>query len=647
MSTNVVDTHRVPRASEDAAEFEDYGNPIADALREVPAWGISLGFHAVLLGLLGLITFTQMQASPESELTTQFVDVLETPEYEVSSEIVEELGSESDTNTATASLAAAARLGENTHREIEQRLDSFVVNPEVPVIDLLAEPSEAMLVESFSAVGTTENTGGTEGAIDRLTIEIAASLRERPTTVSWLFDGSLSLEDRRNTIAERFENIYNQLRQLNVNVDGGLETIVASFGKDTTFLTKEPAKGVADVVEAIRSVKADESGVENVFAAVEKTYRRMSAKRTRDRRNMMVIIVTDERGDDFRSVEDVIRQLSRNGVKTYCVGNAAVFGREKGYIRYTWKYKGETFTDELPVDQGPETVAPERLQLPFWTGRHRHLELMSSGYGPYALTRLCVETGGIYLIAEDSLGMHFDPNVMRNYGPDYRPIRNYEQQLNANPAKSALVRAARMAPVERIPQPVLAFRADTDTVLRQQLTEAQKPLANVDYHVGSLQQIIESGEKHRERLDSPRWKASYDLAMGRVLAMRVRALGYNAVLADMKSNPKAFSNEKNNQWRLRPSDEINGGSQVKRLHKKAVEYLNRVVDDHAGTPWAMLAGVELRAPMGWSWKEGYMQIAQRQANNNDTPRVQLANDEERRRQQQRRQQQKKESRPKL
>ncbi len=51
--------------------------------------------------------------------------------------------------------------------------------------------------------------------------------------------------------------------------------------------------------------------------------------------------------------------------------------------------------------------------------------------------------------------------------------------------------------------------------------------------------VLEQGEKHRDKLDSDRWRASFDLAMGRVLAMRVRAFGYNSVLAEMRRTRNA------------------------------------------------------------------------------------------------------------
>ena len=145
------------------------------------------------------------------------------------------------------------------------------------------------------------------------------------------------------------------------------------------------------------------------------------------------------------------------------------------------------------------------------------------------------------------------------------------------------------------------------------------------------------GEADRARESTPRWQAGYDLAMGRVLAMSVRALGYNTVLAEMKSSPKTFEKEGSNQWRLVPSNEINAGPAVKKLKKRASEYLTRVVDGHPGTPWAMLAERELGTPMGWAWEEATMTIPNTgmTGGDNNKKNIQLAREEQRRREMQR------------
>ncbi len=242
---------------------------------------------------------------------------------------------------------------------------------------------------------------------------------------------------------------------------------------------------------------------------------------------------------------------------------------------------------------------------------------------------------------------------MRNYAPDYRPIAIVEAQLKKNLAKQALVRVATLTQegekANAFPAPRRVFPGENDTVLRQAITEAQKPMAVIDYPLQELATILEQGLRDRDKLDSPRWRAEFDLAVGRVSALRARAFGYNTVLAEMKVAPKVFENKTNNQWALKPSSEIAGGPAVKKLAETAREYLSRVVDEHPGTPWAELAAVELSTPMGWEWVEQNDLIARfgPRAADPEVAQLLLAEEERRRAEMPRPEPEKPRERPKL
>jgi hypothetical protein len=70
-----------------------------------------------------------------------------------------------------------------------------------------------------------------------------------------------------------------------------------------------------------------------------------------------------------------------------------------------------------------------------------------------------------------------------------------------------------------ISMPRLDFRAENDTVLRRELTEAQKPIAVIDASLDALMNRLEQGEKDRAKIKEPRWQASYDLAQDKGLRM--------------------------------------------------------------------------------------------------------------------------------
>lgn len=623
----------------------------------VPAWGISLLLHACIFLLLLTITLPEILL-PELNLTSSIEkEEVQAEEYVIDSEPTEQLGSMSNLNIQGASAAIAQSKGLDNHREEIRRIESAIVNPKIETIETLTMPSEAETIENIDLTGTTEHPGGTEGAVDRMTLEIAASLRQRRTLPVWLFDESISLEHRREEILARFENVYRQLGLMDdIDTKEALKTGIVGYGKDVHVLVEEPSSDIQELVKAVKTIKSDVSGVENVFTAINMALKQYAPMRRRMRANMMFIIVTDERGDDFGGdsyaiLEDTVRKLSREGVRVYCIGNSSPFGRQKGYVHVKWTAPdGTEFEDDLPdADQGPETPLAEGLQLPFWTANAQQLERMSSGYGPYTLSRLCAETGGIFFVADDTTVRKWDPQIMRQYAPDYRPGLEYRKQLQSNLAKQALIAAAQLAINEPVPIPQRAFQANNDNILREQITEAQKPLAVLDYFLQRVHEALEVGEKHRDKLDTDRWRAQYDLAMGRILAMRVRAYGYNSLLAEMKSSPKRFEKDGSNQWMLQPSEKIEGGANVRKMHDKALLYLNRIIEEHPDTPWAFLAKIELSEPLGWEWRESQLAIPQMGNGNGDNARrpVFAPEEEERRRQAQEMQRKKEQFKPKV
>ncbi|MGH7201544.1 MAG: vWA domain-containing protein, partial [Planctomycetaceae bacterium] len=394
MSSNVLSPEarrNVPQAGS-AALAPAAGASTVLRGREIPAWLVSLGVHLALLLLFASMTRVTFVDRPQMITSSRIEEIRELDTFKFDATVMDAVGNDSTVNTLSPSVAAATQIGPKPQEQFERQLESELLTVDVPQTNPIEIPHQANLVEQFDATGTTEHTGGVEGAIDRLTFEIAGSLKERKTLVIWLFDESLSLMHQRAAIADRFENVYKQLGHLKATEDKALKTAVASFGRQTHLMTDEPVDDVTELVTAVREIKNDESGKENVFTAVDLVLGKFKSHRTKMRRNMMIIIVTDERGDDYEKLETVIREAKRLGVKVYCVGNAAVFGREKGYVSFT-DSDGYKWND-LEVDAGPETVAPERLRLAFWGTNARDLDQISAGYGPYALTRLCAETGG-------------------------------------------------------------------------------------------------------------------------------------------------------------------------------------------------------------------------------------------------------------
>jgi len=479
---------------------------------------------------------------------------------------------------------------------------------------------------------------GASGAIDRLTFEILQSLEERPTLVVWLFDQSGSLIHQKTEIRNRFDKIYEELgvvaesRSKKLSPEerraAPLLTSIVGFGKEVKLFTEDPTDDLEEIKSVLDSLPIDTSGEERPFTAVElaadryKTMRRTSG--SGPTRNVLLVVVTDERGDDIDRLEPAIASCRRYGMPVYVVGSPAPFGREHTLIKYV---DPDPKFDQTPqwaqVDQGPESLMAEQVRVGF-SGNFQDEPVIDSGFGPYGLTRLAFETGGIFFTVHPNRNVNrdikrseiepfsadirrfFDPTVMARYRPDYLSPQDYEKRLKASPLRTSLVSAATLtAPV--LEAPTMRFVKRSEAALAGELTRAQQDAAKLEPTLIRLAAILEPGMKARETETTPRWRAGFDLAMGRVLAQKVRTETYNAMLAKAKRG-LLFEDEKNNTWVLIPDEEISVGSKWEREAALAKELLQDVVDQHSGTPWAHLASQELAVPLGWKWKEEFTNL---------------------------------------
>jgi hypothetical protein len=498
--------------------------------------------------------------------------------------------------------------------------------------------AEMLAVKGIAGVGVS----GAEGAIDRIAQEILLSLEQRKTLVVWFFDQSGSLEAERAAIVQRFERVYDELGVIEASAnpafkqhdDKPLLTAVVAFGQEIHFLTPKPTDDIEALKSAVVGIQTDESGVERTFTAVREAADRFRSFRTQQpRRNVLFVLFTDEVGDDESELDDTVAVCRRYEIPVYCVGVAAPFGRREVLVRYVDPDPRFDQTPQwVPVRQGPESFLPELVKI----GSAETDDPLNSGFGPYSLTRLSYETGGIFFLVRDGgrgarpqdrnatgaspveLGGSFDSEVMLNYRPDYVPIKRYQQMLADNKARAALVQAAQMSWITPMERPQLMFPKLSDADLVNRLSVAQRAAAILEPKINALYETLKQGEKDRSRLTEPRWQAGYDLSLGMVLAHKVRTEGYNAMLAKAKTGMK-FADEKSDTWLLAPADEISVGSALEKMAADAKALLEHVTQEHPETPWAMLASSALKQPLGWTWKEAFTGVNQRRQESGRRP----------------------------
>ncbi|QDV38989.1 VWA domain-containing protein [Tautonia plasticadhaerens] len=570
------------------------------------AYGVSLAVH---LAILGVLTVAGVLMGREVARTIE-AGVVDTalPEFD-RLDATELLETDLEATLEPVLAKSAPRFSPRIVEDIAEPDPELEIDPLSMAPSLLLPASTTLSTRIQLRGDGAEHVEGVEGAVDRLALEILRSLDKGRTLVVWVFDASASLQAERDRLAEHIGRVYENVlgRPEGASArEGGLLTMVVAFGSGRKAMLDEPTGDTPAIASAIRSVPLDESGEETTFQTVAEVARRWGGySNDGDSYRTMAIVVTDEVGDDESALEGAIASSRKADMPVFVLGSSALFGRVEGYMDYTDPKTGR-FYRRLPVRQGPESAALEQIKLPFWYDGPQYNEL-DSGFGPFGLSRLAGATGGIYFVTRMGDDRPtFDPGGMGEYRPDWIGAGQYRAAAARSPLRSAVLAAAQITQQNLPGQPSLVFPAAGTPEFKEAMERNQTIAARVMYTVDEALGPIQAAEGHRDREMSRRWQAHYDLIRARLLAVKIRCYEFDWACAQMKVNPLTFSNEKSNAWRLEPDGEIHYSPAARRAGEEARELLERVITDHRGTPWALLAQRELRDPFGFRWVETFV-----------------------------------------
>lgn len=498
----------------------------------------------------------------------------------------------------------------------------------------VAVPGAAILAADLEKEVLGETAAPVEGyeaALSRITQELIRLMRQKPVLVVWMFDESESMQDDQKEIRAHFHKVYEELGILaereRTSADKSsdvLQTIITSFGETRHQHTPRPTSDVNAIRAAIDKIPVDESGLENMCAAIETAIDDYRSFTQGGKRRMILIVVSDESGDDGDRVEAAIQKARRANVPVYVLGREAIFGYP--YARLRWKDPIFGLDHWLQITRGPETAGPECLQ---WDGLHSRWDSYSSGFGPFEQVRIAKETGGIFFVLpgeEESLSgagarenRKFEFLDMKQYEPNLIPRQEYEQARNASPFRSQIwnvILTLNPYQDEMLNIRELYYPAEPDRFRSEAKTEFDKAVRGMQL-ADQASVILEKLAPLRAKEDSPRWRAAYDLLYAQCLAYRVRLFQFILALDQHAKSPPQFTNEKSNVWNVVRTPEILPPDKqqveltrvdLKKLNQqehRARELFERVVDEHPRTPWARRAQTELRWGFGMRFSEHF------------------------------------------
>jgi len=603
----------------------------------ISAVTVSLTVHVLILLAFALIRYGLIDKEPIL-LETVFSEERQQEEFSQELDLNTEI---SENLNPVAGGVVTGAIGATTGPAVSQtRIETSESLKEPELVANIREfslPGESLLGEDLGESAVMGETGavveGYGAALSRLTRELLRMMRESKVMVVWLFDESESMKDDQREIRDQFHKVYEELgiaakkdetlknrARGNRPQDEVLLTSIVGFGEQLHVLQETPTADIELIKKAIDKIDIDNSGLENMSRAVRDVVSRYRTMAGRQDRRLVLVIVSDESGDDGQFIEEAINEVKRANAPVYILGREAVFGYPYARMDYVDKVYG--LHHWIQVNRGPETAAVEALQ---WNGFGKRYDVHQSGFGPYEQVRLAKESGGIYFLLpgeEETLtgpGAHdrrkFDFLKMKEYQPDLVARREYEEERARSPQFRSVIWTVISAlnPYDSnnsfLDVQEWHYSVDLEEFRRQGRTNFDKALRSMDA-ANRAYVLLEKIEQNREREESWRWRAAYDLARAQILAFRVRLFQYLLALDQhVKQNPKP-KKPNSNEWVIRVRREMlpPDPEQVKitkvdleeleNQRKRAEELFRYVIEQHPGTPWAIRAQGELNAGFG-------------------------------------------------
>jgi len=495
----------------------------------------------------------------------------------------------------------------------------------MPSVKVVSQPSTIAFLPTapsrdYSRPGGNGGGGGIAGdvtmgtkdvgeALDQLAREILRHLTAHKLTVIWLFDESSSMKDDQRAVKEKFGRVAGELK-LNVGDDkksaNALNHVIIGFGEKIHPEIEKPTADVNAIGKAIDHLFVDPSGTENTCEAITRVVGNY-AKQMKDGRRMLLVLVTDESGDDGLNVEEARQALVTNGVPLYVIGRQSLFGYDRAHLLYIDPVTKEHYWPA--IKRGPESADRETLQI---DGLHERWDEQPSGFAPYELARLAKDSGGIYFLLPSEENMRvkqrekaYSISTLKEYVPSYANRADYfarREKSDLGKLLHAIIQETSKDYIHR-----RGYSIDPAECHKEMLEEVPRARERLGRYM-EMEKRLRAAKPLRDREPDKRWQAHYDLMLGQVVAYEVKAYEYLACLDEMEEQIKKgqfkpskmpIPNQLSVNWVINHSQRRKAPkSETEKKYIEAKQLLETVIKNHPKTPWADLAQDEINRGFG-------------------------------------------------
>jgi hypothetical protein len=143
----------------------------------------------------------------------------------------------------------------------------------------------------------------------------------------------------------------------------------------------------------------------------------------------------------------------------------------------------------------------------------------------------------------------------------------------------------------------------TDAAIKERILAQQRKPAIIQSDLeDSLAQLKKAGEE-RDREPSRRWQANYDYVLALLEARIAYVYEYNYMLGQIRKDALPPRDPaKHSGWRLVSQEKLQSGAEAKKMAAASRKLLDKIIKDHPGTPYEVLAKREKMNPLGLEWQ---------------------------------------------
>jgi hypothetical protein len=199
----------------------------------------------------------------------------------------------------------------------------------------------------------------------------------------------------------------------------------------------------------------------------------------------------------------------------------------------------------------------------------------------------------------------FSGKTLEAYKADYTSLKELRAKIDQFPLRKAVLNAA-----DVLTKHAKSFREDfpaggggaLTAEEKKKILEQQQDPAKINAELEeALEELLDVG-KEREQEKSKRWQANYDYVLARLTARMAYVEEYNLMLGKIRKDElPPLDSQIHQGWRMASQATLHT-KDGKDKAEKAKTALERLIKEHPGTPWEVLAKRERLTNLGLKWE---------------------------------------------